>query len=61
MSPNRYRYEDLVSQIFVFGDICQKPQEKKKKYIYIYAVEFKTGPILGVSSVKNWSKSSVKN
>ena len=30
-------------------------------YIYIYAVELKTGPRFGVSSVKNWSKSSVKN
>ena len=29
-------------------------------YIYIYAVELKTGPRFGVSSVKNWSKSSVK-
>ena len=30
-------------------------------YIYIYAVELKTGPRFGVSSVKNWSKPSVKN
>ena len=30
-------------------------------YIYIYAVELKTGPRFWVSSVKNWSKSSVKN
>ena len=29
--------------------------------IYIYAVELKTGPRFGVSSVKNWSKSSVEN
>ena len=28
--------------------------------IYIYAVELKTGPIFAFSSVKNWSKSSVK-
>ena len=25
-------------------------------YIYIYAVELKTGPIFAFSSVKNWSK-----
>ena len=31
------------------------------RYIYIYAVELKTGPRFGASSVKNWSKSSVKN
>ena len=30
-------------------------------HVYIYAVELKTGPRFGVSSVKDWSKSSVKN
>ena len=39
----------------------KKANIKKKKNIYIYAVELKTGPRFGVSSVKNWSKSSVKN
>ena len=29
-------------------------------YIYVCAVELKTGPRFGVSYVKNWSKSSVK-
>ena len=30
-------------------------------YVYMHAVELKTGPRFGVSSVKNWSKSTVKN
>ena len=40
-----------------------KTLESLYLYIYIYlpAVELKTGPRFGVSSVKNWSKSSVKN
>ena len=29
-------------------------RENEKNKIYIYAVELKTGPRFGVSSVKNW-------
>ena len=37
------------------------PTDWGYRHIYIYAVELKTGPRFGVSSVKNRSKSSVKN
>ena len=42
----------------ILGQICDSTLAI---YIYIYAVESKTGPRFGVSSVKSWSKSSVKN
>ena len=42
--------------------VCERGGVRVCMYVYIYicAVELKTGPRFGVSSVKNWSKSSVK-
>ena len=44
-----------------YRHIFYMPDIHTHTHIYICAVELKTGPRFGVSSVKHWSKSSVKN
>ena len=49
-----------VAQFVTIKMAKRGPVSNFTAYIYIFAVELKTGPRFGVSSVKNWSKSSVK-
>ena len=55
MRANMHAYVSMRCVADDVGNSCQKIDKCTCLYIYICAVELKTGPIFAFSSVKNWS------